>query len=668
MRPAIAVAALILVLAALPGAEAQVVRRIFVPSAFKNAAPAGYLPTPVATPFVRPDTWTTRAAMPTGRNGLGLAQGPNGKLYAIGGSTIEGATGSHVATVEEYDPAGDAWAMRAPMPTARSQLALVAHPNGRLYAIGGGGAAGALAVVEEYDPVTDSWRGRAPMPTARYGLAAAVMPDGTIYAAGGYNPTSGYLNTVEAYNVTTDTWQPAASLNTARAYLAMAVGSNGSVYAIGGSAVTGSGGDYFDVVEHLDLNYPYYWITRRPMPTRRHGLALVASSYGKLFAVGGYNPTSGFLSKVEEYDPDVDTWAERAPMPTARASLAGTAGWGNRLYLVGGAGTDGARLRSVEAYEAALPSPDTWIYKADVPRPRDGLGLVAGPSGRLYAIGGRAYSFPAPFDCRTRVVQPLAVVDEYDHWTNTWAARSPMPTARAYFGAAALYGKIYAAGGLLAGDQPTASLEEYDPASDTWRTRAPMPTARTGLALVEAAGRLYAIGGFNEAGGHLATVEEYDPTTDSWRARASMPTPRSALAAVLGPDGHVYAFGGANSSAPSRVLDVVEAYDPIADRWRARAPMPRPRQQLAAARTQSVNVYVVGGVGQDYRDFVATDEYSPYGDTWSGVPGLRTGHVNHGLAMAGNGYVYAVGGTATSYGCDVALGRTEEFHPRFSRP
>jgi len=101
--------------------------------------------------------------MPTARYLLGVATASNGRIYAIGGY----GDITHLATVEEYDPATDTWVTRASMPTPRSGLGVAAASNGKIYAIGGINSQGALTTVEEYDPVTDTWTTRASMPTAR---------------------------------------------------------------------------------------------------------------------------------------------------------------------------------------------------------------------------------------------------------------------------------------------------------------------------------------------------------------------------------------------------------------------------------------------------------------------------------------------------------------------
>ena len=55
-----------------------------------------------------------------------------------------------------------------------------------------------------------------------------------------------------------------------------------------------------------------------------------------------------------------------------------------------------------------------------------------------------------------------------------------------------------------------------------WQRHAPMPSARTEVAAVELGGKIYVIGGY-EKGGNL--IEEYDPGTDRWRGRAPLPKP-----------------------------------------------------------------------------------------------------------------------------------------------
>jgi hypothetical protein len=128
--------------------------------------------------------------------GLAAASGPDGRIYAIGGTPDQTAA-TILRLVEAYNPSANAWTSVAPMPTARRLLATVTGLDGRIYAIGGFNG-NILDTAEAYDAATNTWSTVAPMRIARAGLAAAAGPDGRIYAIGGsYN---GSLSRVEVYN------------------------------------------------------------------------------------------------------------------------------------------------------------------------------------------------------------------------------------------------------------------------------------------------------------------------------------------------------------------------------------------------------------------------------------------------------------------------------------
>jgi N-acetylneuraminic acid mutarotase len=191
------------------------------------------------------NTWKTMAPMPTGRQGLSAGV-INGILYAVGGSNGNGLVG----TVEAYDLSSNTWAEKAPMPTPRYNFATGVIDN-VLYAVGGDGAytcgsgqcAQIVGTVEAYDPSTDSWSEKAPMPTARDDLAVEVV-NGILYAIGGHTPTS-LTDAVEAYDPSTNSWSSRASMPAAAQLLAS--GSNGGVlFTIGGA---GSGSAYLNSVE-----------------------------------------------------------------------------------------------------------------------------------------------------------------------------------------------------------------------------------------------------------------------------------------------------------------------------------------------------------------------------------------------------------------------------------
>jgi hypothetical protein len=123
----------------------------------------------------------SRALLPTAREHLTAAE-VGGKLYVIAGRWFPGG---NLATVEEYDPAANAWTARASIPTARSGLTSSAL-NGRIHVTGGEdlGTSNTFPQHEVYDPATGTWATFPPLPTSRHGLPSAVL-GGRWYVIGG---------------------------------------------------------------------------------------------------------------------------------------------------------------------------------------------------------------------------------------------------------------------------------------------------------------------------------------------------------------------------------------------------------------------------------------------------------------------------------------------------
>jgi hypothetical protein len=122
-------------------------------------------------------------------------------------------------------------------------------------------------------------------------------------------------------------------------------------------------------------------------------------------------------------------------------------------------------------------------------------------------------------------------------------------------------GKLYVAGGYNVQGRETAALHVYDPATNTWAARTRMPTARGEAASGVIGGKLYVAGG-RSAAGELSVVEAYDPSTNTWTSSAPMPAPRSGLAGGVAKDAtgqaKLFAVGGFRSGAG--VLATNEAF------------------------------------------------------------------------------------------------------------
>ncbi|MDE2292523.1 MAG: hypothetical protein KGL53_10615, partial [Elusimicrobia bacterium] len=138
----------------------------------------------------------------------------------------------------------------------------------------------------------------------------------------------------------------------------------------------------------------------------------------------------------------------------------------------------------------------------------------------------------------------------------------------------------------------------------------------------------------------LSNDERYDPAADAWTARAPMPTARYGLAAAA-VGGKLYAVGGNASSSSYLATD--EQYDPAADTWTSKAPMPAARSSLAAAVVDG-KLYVVGGF--DGHSYLTTNAaYDPAADVWTAKSPMPTGRYGLAAATVG-GKLFAIGGNS----------------------
>jgi len=294
-------------------------------------------------------TWTTKAPMPTPRNGFGTAA-VNGKIYAIGGSN---SVSSWLAVNEEYDPITNTWTTKAPMPTPRYGMVVVAV-NNKIYAIGGAISPGELSnKVEEYDPSLNTWLTKAPMPTARYHAAGSVI-NNKIYVVGGYKWV--YSTENEEYDPVNNSWVSKAPIPV----------SNFSFHQSGAAA---NNKMYISFLRTLDdflpYNYEYdpavnSWSAKSALPPTSQGNGSLASLNNKIFSFGGVAGPDAlnlvYVNKTYLFDPILNTWTAEESMSTSRAG-ASTAVVNEKIYVIGG--SNGSYLSTNEEYSPDAP-PARW--------------------------------------------------------------------------------------------------------------------------------------------------------------------------------------------------------------------------------------------------------------------------------------------------------------------
>jgi N-acetylneuraminic acid mutarotase len=235
-----------------------------------------------------------------------------------------------------------------------------------------------------------------------------------------------------------------------------------------------------------------------------------------------------------------------------------------------------------------------------------------------------------------------------------------MPTPRTEFGVATVNDKLYAIGGYSGSVLRT--VEEYDPATDTWTAKTDMPTARRLLVVATVNNKIYAIGGMNYTNPNSVTytyaTEEYDPPTDTWTVKTPMPT-GNPVNTVLGnrfmggaaANGKIYVAVFNNNGFPP-ITQTFE-YDPAADTWSSKAPVPFDYTRFALA---SVNGKIYALSDANYYGYAFLAEYDPSRDIWIIKPPMLTDRSWTGMVGAA-GKLYAVGGAEGA----AVLNAVEEF-------
>ena len=223
-----------------------------------------------------------------------------------------------------------------------------------------------------------------------------------------------------------------------------------------------------------------------------------------------------------------------------------------------------------------------------------------------------------------------------------WVQGQPMPTGRAYFGAAAHDGKVYAIGGSITGSALSAENSRFDPSTSTWTTLAPMPTIRRNIACATVDGYVYAFGGDYDNSIYYATTERYDTALNSWTSRQSLAVARTECATAV-VNGKVYIIGGRGDGFPGPESTTVEEYDPVFNNMATKAPMPTGRARCGAAAVNG-RIYVVGGwAAQTGATTTTVEEYDPGTNTWTSKAPMPVDRARHGVASV-DGRIYVYGG------------------------
>jgi N-acetylneuraminic acid mutarotase len=506
-----------------------------------------------------------------------------GRFYVAGGEGSQGA-------LDVYDPTSGNWASLAAMPVPRQHGAGLTV-DGKLYIFGGTNSGSGSDAVDilAFDPPKNAWSTVAQIPVAR-NLPAAALLFGRAYVAGGTTTdASTALATVEAYPATSKP-QPVASVQVVpvavpasshlvaghlaqfRAILydgngailsgravawqssapgVATVDVNGLVTAVDVGTVTITATSEF-LSGTVTLTVDPAWSTGAPLLTARRSHSVVAFN-GGVYAIGGYN-NGNFLASVEAYDATHDVWQSKTPMQFARMQTAVSVD-NNKMYVAGGfnqafAGGANTPDGTLATLEIYNAATDTWTTAASMQTPRR-CPSSAVINGKFYVVGG----------ANTGNATPVADLEMYDPALGSWVYKTPMPTARFCAGSAVINGLLYVVGGFSNGPNSLTNVEVYDPVQNTWSTTyAPMPTPRYGFGIGYVNGLLYVAGG-NNAGVVFNVVEAYNPVTNKWGSAPHMPTARSDMDGAVF-SGRFFVIGGTTINTSANWIGTNEILNP----------------------------------------------------------------------------------------------------------
>ncbi|KFV74017.1 Kelch-like 18, partial [Dryobates pubescens] len=151
------------------------------------------------------------------------------------------------------------------------------------------------------------------------------------------------------------------------------------------------------------------------------------------------------------------------------------------------------------------------------------------------------------------------------------------------------------------------------------------------------AGLIYAVGGLNSAGDSLNVVEAFDPVANRWEKCQPMGTARSRVGvAVL--NGLLYAIGGYDGQLR---LSTVEVYNPETDSWSKVESMNSKRSAMGTVVLDG-QIYVCGGY-DGTSSLNSVESYSPETNKWTVVTPMSSNRSAAGVTVF-EGRIYVSGG------------------------
>lgn len=302
---------------------------------------------------------------------------PDGRLLAVGGSGAEGALN---ATAEVYDPETGAFAATGSLTEARSMHTATVLADGRVLVTGGGEISTTgedkppLSSAELWDPSTGTFTAAGSMTMPRGLHTATLLQDGTVLLAGGGE--KGALDTAELFDPTTGSFTATGRLTSGRTLHTATLLADGRVLIVGGigqefdTSGSSDSGKPLRTAELYDPATGTFTETGKLVARRwMHSSTLLPD--GRVLIVGGQREDmQSQLTAVEVYDPATGTFTEAGDLPVPYALHSALLLPDGRVLLAGGHTPEGSSdLSTMETY-SGIYDPATGDYESVIDPPQ----------------------------------------------------------------------------------------------------------------------------------------------------------------------------------------------------------------------------------------------------------------------------------------------------------
>jgi N-acetylneuraminic acid mutarotase len=529
--------------------------------------------------------------------------------------------------------------------------------NGYVYVMGGDGT-GHLASAQStiyyaklnFDGSTASWQ-TSYLPNINH-VFSSVVSNGYVYVIGGHDNSSAQ-STVYYAKLNADgsigSWQTNSRSLPAGTYGNTSVIANGYVYVIGGN----NGSQNLSSVYYAKLNSDGStgsWNTNtKSLPSNLRYLSSVIAN-GYVYIYGG-QVSSVYYAKLNS-DGSVNTWQTNSnslPIATQLASSVVSNGY---VYVLGGG--DGGSSRHSAVYYAKLNSDGstgTWNTNSNyLPILTEGNSSVIA-NGYIYVIGG-AGSSVSYSSVYYASLQRVSIQGDLDLLGLSGAniGDSTGDSSQGSVGGSIYAGNIFSAGALeISGNtQLWNGLGVNGPVNIGTGTSAGSSAFNASPVLVNIEQGNPSIGTGYSAPEALLNIAG-DGQTGKWRTNSnSLPQEREGATSIVA-NGYIYVIGGYNNFLHSTVYYSKLNSDGSAGTWKLSSSGLPARIYLHSSVVANGYVYALGGwngsVNQSSVYYSKLNADGSTGPWQTNTYSLPAGNARMGVIVS-NGYMYQLGGDA----------------------